>query len=100
MTHYSFISMWFTGSLALAVLTQCAYFFWLPYWKYFLIFNISLGLLVTLIGSLVLVGSPMQFLIKGDTCKAAKSIEWIKRFNGLKESRKIKLDELSQKVRL
>ena len=70
MTHISFVSMWFSGSLALAVLAQCAYFFFIPHWKYFLIFNIGVGVIITFAGSYLLVESPMQLLIQGKTMQA------------------------------
>ena len=65
MTHISFISMWFSGSIAIAVLVQCTYFYFWPHFKYFLIFNIVLGFIVTALGSCVLVESPMQMLLRG-----------------------------------
>ena len=74
MTHISFVSMWFSGSIALGVLFQCAYFFWVPYWRYFLIFNICIGLLVTLLGVCFLVESPMYLLINGKVVEASESL--------------------------
>ena len=69
-THISFLSMWFRGSLGLVILVQGAYFYWLPYWKYFIIFNICLGILVTSIGSFFLIESPMHLLIRGKQLEA------------------------------
>ena len=99
MTHISFVSMWFSGSLALAVLVQTAYFFFIPHWKYFLIFNIGVGVIITFAGSYLLVESPMHLLIHGNTLKANKSIERIKKFNNLGTSRQIQLYDLSHKIR-
>lgn len=81
MTHISFVSMWFSGSIALGVLVQCIYFFWVPHWRYFLIFNISYGLLVVLLGACILIESPMFLLLKGDQMKASESLEYIKTLN-------------------
>ena len=70
MTHISFVSMWFSGSLALAVLAQCAYFYFIPYTVYFLIFNAVFGLIVAVAGASLLVESPMQNLIRGNFMEA------------------------------
>ena len=91
--------MWFSGSLALAVLVQTTYFFFIPHWKYFLIFNIGVGVIITFAGSYLLVESPMHLLIHGNTLKANKSIERIKKFNNLGTSRQIQLYDLSHKIR-
>ena len=98
MTHISFVSMWFSGSLALGVLFQCALFFWIPYWRYFLIFNVCVGLLVTLMGICLLVESPMYLLIIGEVIKASESLEHIKKFNNQGSSRKIDLFDLNQRI--
>ena len=95
MTHISFVSMWFSGSLAIGVLVQCAYFFWIPYWRYYLIFNICFGLLLTFFGACLLVESPMYYLLKGDLLKASESLEFIKKFNNLGGMRKIDLFQLN-----
>ena len=87
MTHISFVSMWFSGSLALAVLFQTAYFFFIPHWKYFIILNIGVGLIITFAGSFLLVESPMHLLTKGNFMEASNSLEKVKRFNNLGSSR-------------
>ena len=95
MTHISFVSMWFCGSIALAVLVQCAYFFFLPYCKYFLIFNVGVGVIIVCAASYLLVESPMHMLIRGNTMQATRSIEHIKKFNNLGTSRQIHLFDLN-----
>ena len=87
--------MWFSGSLAIGVLIQCAYFFWIPHWRYFLIANIAYGLLVTLFGACLLVESPMHYLLKDNVLKAQESIDYIKKFNKLGGSRKIDLYDIN-----
>ena len=62
--------MWFSGSLALAVLAQCGYFYFIPYTVYFLIFNAVFGLIVAVAGASLLVESPMQLLIRGNFMEA------------------------------
>ena len=87
--------MWFSGSVAFGVLVQCAYFFWIPHWRYFLIFNIAFGLLITLFGACLLVESPMYDTLKGNLLKASESLEFIKKFNNLGGMRKIDLYQLN-----
>jgi len=99
MTHISFVSMWFSSSSALAILAQCAYFFFFPHWKYLLLFNAVFGLFVAVAGSCILVESPMFHLLKGDSSKAARSLEHIKRLNNL-VSRQLPLYELHKRIRL
>ena len=99
MTHISFVSMWFSGSCALAVFAQCVYFFWLPYWRNFLIFNICYGIGITLLGACILAESPMHNLLKSDVEKASQSLEYIKKFNRMGGSgRKIDLKEFNQRL--
>ena len=81
MTHISFVSMWFCGSLALAVLVQDTYFYFYPHYKYFLLFQIVYGLLIGIVGSCVLVESPMHLLLNGDSTKASRSLDHIKKKN-------------------
>ena len=99
MTHISFVSMWFSGSLALAVLAQCCYFLFYPHWKIFLIFNISFGAIVALSGILLLSESPMHNLLLNKSAEATQSLDRIKKFNGL-GSRSIQLYELQKRIRL
>ena len=83
MTHISFVSMWFSGSIALVILAIAAYFYWIPYWRVFLSVIIVLTLLLTLAGACLLVESPLHSLLKGDSSKANVSIQYIKEFNRL-----------------
>ena len=95
MTHTSFVSMWYRGSLAIVVMVQCAFFYWWPHWQYFVAGNAGFGILITILASFLLVESPMHLLVKGDPTLASESLERIKRFNKLGNSRHIDLYELN-----
>ena len=99
MTHISFVSMWFCGSIALAVLVQDTYFYFYPHYKYFLLFQIGFGVLISLAGSCILVESPMQLLLNGDSTKATRSLEYIRNKNNLR-SRQFDLYDLHKRIRL
>ena len=100
MTHISFVSMWFTGSLALVGLSQTLYFYFVYRWRYFIIFNVGFGLLVCLLGVCILVESPMHLLFKGDLMQAVRSLERIKKFNGLGTRGVPSLYDINQKIRM
>ena len=98
MTHISFVSMWFSGSIAVAILGIAAYFFWIPYWRSFLIVIICLGVMLTIAGAWLLVDSPLHCLLSGDSSKANECICRIKQFNRL-GSRPVSLYEISEKLK-
>ena len=98
MTHISFISMWFSGSIAIAIIVQCTYFYFWPHWKYFLIFNIVWGFFITALGSCILVESPMQMLLRGKVQAAQRTLDYIKKFNGMNTGREIILYNLKSKI--
>ena len=65
-THFSFVSMWYIASMAAAVLATTTYFFLdLNTWHYFLITSSAINGLIAIIGSCILVESPMQLLLNG-----------------------------------
>lgn len=98
MTHISFVSMWFSGSLALVVLFQCAFFFFWPHWQYFVAGNVVFGIFITIVAFFMLLESPMHLLIKGNSTQATKNLEWIKKFNKLGISRPIDLYDINQRI--
>ena len=77
MTHISFVSMWFCGSLALVVLVQSVIFYFLPYWRYYMLFNVLLGVLIAVVGYFFLVESPMYLLLNGHLMEAGQSLQKI-----------------------
>lgn len=81
MTHTSFVSMWFSASLALGVFACDVFFFFSPEWKQFVIFISAFGALLALCGAFLLVESPIKLLTDGEQLRATSSLEYVKKFN-------------------
>jgi len=81
LTHSSFVAMWFSASLPASILAISGYFFFAPNWLYFLIAMAGLCFLSAIAGAFILVESPMQLILSGETSEAAESFRQIKKFN-------------------
>ena len=58
-THVSFVAMWYSASMAASVLAMSSWFYFAPTYQYFLITLAAMSMLITIVGSFVLVESPM-----------------------------------------
>ena len=73
------------GSLGLSILFTDAYFYFYPQQVYYQVFVTMLGLCITIGSAQLLVETPMQWLLEGDQMQATRSLEYIKKRNGLRD---------------